>query len=85
VGFVPLGKAPIRADTQLFDKGTSSDLIGRITSGLFSPSQKHPIAVGYIKSEFSHLGNRVNAQVRGKLLEIEVTSLPFVKKNFKKN
>jgi hypothetical protein len=27
----------------------------------------------------------VNAQVRGKLLEVEVTSLPFVKKNFKKN
>ena len=84
-GFVPLGKAPIRANTQLFDNGTSSVPIGRITSGLFSPTQKHPIAVGYIKSEFSHLGNRVNAQVRGKLLEIEVTSLPFVKKNFKKN
>ena len=84
-GFVPLGKAPIRTDTKLFDNGTSSVPIGRITSGLFSPTQKHPIAVGYIKSEFSHLGNRVNAQVRGKLLEIEVTSLPFVKKNFKKN
>ena len=84
-GFVPLGKAPIRTDTQLFDNGTLSVPIGRITSGLFSPTQKHPIAVGYIKSEFSHLGSRVSAQVRGKLLEIEVTSLPFVKKNFKKN
>jgi len=85
VGFVPLGKAPIRTDTQLFDNGTSSVPIGRITSGLFSPTQKHPIALGYIKSEFLHLGNRVNAKVRGKLLEVEVTSLPFVKKNFKKN
>ena len=84
VGFVPLGKAPIRTDTQLFDNGTSCVPIGRITSGLFSPTQKHPIALGYIKSEFSHLGHRVNAQVRGKLLEVEVTSLPFVKKNFKK-
>ena len=84
-GFVPLGKAPIRTDTQLFDNGTSCVPIGRITSGLFSPTQKHPIALGYIKSEFSHLGHRVNAQVRGKLLEVEVTSLPFVKKNFKKN
>ena len=85
VGFVPLGKAPIRTDTQLFDNGTSCVPIGRITSGLFSPTQKHPIALGYIKIEFSRLGNRVNAQVRGKLLEVEVTSLPFVKKNFKKN
>ena len=85
VGFVPLGKAPIRTDTQLFDNGTSCVSIGRITSGLFSPTQKHPIALGYIKSEFSHLGHRVNAQVRGKLLEVEVTSLPFVKKNFKKH
>ena len=82
---MPLGKAPIRTDTKLFDNGTSSVPIGRITSGLFSPTRKHPIALGYIKSEFSHLGNRVNAQVRGKLLEVEVTSLPFVKKNFKKN
>ena len=85
VGFVPLWKAPIRTDTQLFDNGTSCVPIGRITSGLFSPTQKHPIALGYIKIEFSRLGNRVNAQVRGKLLEVEVTSLPFVKKNFKKN
>ena len=85
VGFLPLGKAPVRTDTQLFDKCASSVPVGRITSGLFSPTKKCPIAVGYIKSEFSHLGNRVYAQVRGKLLEIEITSLPFVKKNFKKN
>jgi glycine cleavage system aminomethyltransferase T len=37
-----------------------------------------------VKKEYSIQGNRVNAQVRGKLLEIEVTKLPFVKKNFKK-
>lgn len=84
VGFVPLGKAPIRANTLLFDKSPSSAKIGWITSGLFSPTQKSPIALGYIKSSFASQGNIVNAEVRSKLLEIEVTSLPFVKKNFKK-
>ena len=84
VGFVPLGKAPIRANTELFGHGSSSDKIGWITSGSFSPTLKHPIALGYLKKEYSIQGNRVNAQVRGKLLEIEVTKLPFVKKNFKK-
>ena len=84
VGFVPLGKAPIRANTELFVRSSSSDKIGWITSGSFSPTLKHPIALGYVKKEYSIQGNRVNAQVRGKLLEIEVTKLPFVKKNFKK-
>jgi aminomethyltransferase len=84
VGFVPLGKAPIRANTELFGHGSSSDKIGWITSGSFSPTLKHPIALGYVKKEYSIQGNRVNAQVRGKLLEVEVTQLPFVKKNFKK-
>lgn len=83
-GFIPLGKAPIRANTLLFDKSPSSTKIGWITSGLFSPTQRSPIALGYIKSNFSSQGNIVNAEVRSKLLEIEVTSLPFVKKNFKK-
>jgi len=84
VGFVPFGKAPIRANTELFDHDSSSDKIGWITSGLFSPTLKHPIALGYVKKEYSTQGNRVNAQVRGKLHEVEVTQLPFVKKNFKK-
>ena len=84
MGFIPLGKAPIRANTELFGQGSSSDKIGWITSGSFSPTLKHPIALGYVKKKYSIQGNRVNAQVRGKLLEIEVTKLPFVKKNFKK-
>ena len=53
VGFVPLGKAPIRANTELFGHDSSSDKIGWITSGSFSPTLKHPIALGYVKKEYS--------------------------------
>jgi len=40
--------------------------------------------MGYLKSEFSTTGTMIHAEVRGKMLEVEVTSVPFVKKSFKK-
>ena len=84
VGLIPIGKAPIRSNTQLFCKSLVSQKVGWVTSGIFSPVKKCPIALGYLKSEFSTTGTMIHAEVRGKMLEVEVTSVPFVKKSFKK-
>ena len=80
VGLKPKGRAPIREGTEIFDQ--QENLIGTVTSGGFSPSLSQPIAMGYINKQNAKLGTIVFAKVRGKLLEIEVSSSVFVANNF---
>ena len=80
VGLKPVGRAPIREGTELFDQ--HQNLIGVVTSGGFSPSLSQPIAMGYINKQNAKLGTIIYATVRGKQLEIEVSSSVFVANNF---
>ena len=79
-GLKPQGKAPIREGADIFDE--QDTLIGKVTSGGFSPSLRQPIAMGYINKQNAKLGSIVYAKVRGKLIEIEVSSSVFVANNF---
>lgn len=80
VGLKPIGRAPIREGTELFDADQKP--IGHVTSGGFSPSLGEPIAMGYIKKQNSKLGSLVFANVRGKILELKVSKSDFVPNNF---
>lgn len=80
VGLKPLGKAPVRAGTELVDGDGKT--IGEVTSGGFSPSLGQPIAMGYVNKQNARLGTTVYAMVRGKQLETEVSTPVFVKNNF---
>jgi len=80
VGLKPLGRAPIREGTEIFDQ--HQNRIGVVTSGGFSPSLSQPIAMGYINKQNAKLGTTVYAKVRGKDLEIKVSSAVFVANNF---
>jgi aminomethyltransferase len=80
VGLKPVGRAPIREGTEMFDQ--QQKLIGVVTSGGFSPSLSQPIAMGYINKQNAKPGTIVYAKVRGKQLEIEVSSAIFVANNF---
>ena len=54
--------------------------IGEITSGTISPMLSKGIALGYVKTEFSEIGQVVFVKVREKLLKARVVKLPFVGK-----
>ena len=84
VGFLPEGRAPMRASTKLFASETSSDEIGEITSGGFGPSVNSPVSMGYISTKFSDEGTKVFAEVRGKRLPATIAKMPFVAANFKR-
>ena len=56
--------------------------IGSITSGTFGPSVNGPIAMGYVKLNFSKLGTKVLLEVRGKKYNAKISQLPFYKKNY---
>ncbi len=82
VGIKPLTRAPAREGTEIVDRNGTN--IGVITSGGFGPSYGGPVAMGYVKSNFSQTGTAVGLNVRGKILPAEVADLPFVQQNYKR-
>ena len=53
--------------------------IGEITSGSHSPILNHPIAMGYVDKPYNKKGTIIEIEVRDRLIEAEVVSLPFWK------
>ncbi|MBT6134246.1 MAG: glycine cleavage system aminomethyltransferase GcvT, partial [Kordiimonadaceae bacterium] len=80
VGILPDGRAPAREGTQVLD--ARDNVIGEITSGGFGPTFGGPIAMGYIKTEFSEKGTKVYLAVRKKKLEARVDIMPFVPQQY---
>jgi len=63
-----------------YDLSVDGKVVGHITSGTVSPILDKAIALGYVESDYSKEGNRVNFLIRGKEVPAIVTELPFVKK-----
>jgi aminomethyltransferase len=85
VGLKPEGRAPIRGGTPLFRSEQDQVAIGHVTSGGFGPSVNAPIAMGYVATAKALEGTVLFADLRGKRVPIRVTSLPFVKHNYKRH
>jgi aminomethyltransferase len=75
VGLVALQRIPVREHTELQD--SQGQRIGEVTSGLLGPTVDKPIAMAYVRQEFSAIGTQVQAIVRGKPVPMEVTAMPF--------
>jgi aminomethyltransferase len=84
VGLKPEGRAPVREGTPLFADATSSEQIGAVTSGGFSPSLNAPVAMGYLPSPHATMGGRVFAELRGQRLPLQISPMPFVPNNYKR-
>lgn len=52
--------------------------IGRVTSGTQSPSLGKAIAMGYVNTVYSPIGQQVYIKIRDKLLTAKVVKMPFV-------
>lgn len=82
VGISPLTRVPAREGTEIFDAQKTA--IGKITSGGYGPNVKRPIAMGYVKVEFSKPGTHLYLKVRDQMLPAEVAKLPFVEHHYKR-
>ena len=51
--------------------------IGSVTSGGYSPTLDTSIGLGYVPGDYSAPGTRLFVDVRGRSVEVEVTTLPF--------
>ena len=81
VGLRPEGRAPMREGVALF---AADKQIGAITSGGFGPSVNAPIAMGYVTPEYAKIGTIIQGELRGKMLPLTVTALPFHPTTYKR-
>ena len=75
VGLSLEGRLPAREGAQVF---AGDALVGTVTSGGFSPTLGHPIAMAYVETEHTGEGTKLELEVRGKRLPAEVVPMPFV-------
>ncbi|MGJ8657162.1 MAG: glycine cleavage system aminomethyltransferase GcvT [Akkermansiaceae bacterium] len=71
--------APPRAHYGVFSK--EGNQISELTSGVFSPSLKEGIGMGYLPVEFAKVGTEVDIDVRGRKFSAKVVKKPFYKKD----
>lgn len=76
VGLFPQAKAPVREGAPIMTEDGA--VVGRVTSGGFSPSLGQPIAMGYVPSALAAPLTRLVTELRGGKVELVVTKLPFV-------
>ena len=81
VGIVLSGKGPPpRSHDKLYnDEGEE---IGEVTSGVFGPTAKKAVAMGYVKKQYAKKGTSIQVQIRKKRFPMETTGMPFVPANF---
>lgn len=56
------------------------EIIGKVTSGTMSPTQKKGIGMGYVKPEYTTLGTDIFVKVRNRKLKSVIVKPPFRKK-----
>jgi aminomethyltransferase len=76
VGLRILEGAPAREGAEIADQ--TGKVVGRVTSGGFSPTLSQTIAMGFVPPALKAPGTRLNVIVRGKAQGAEVVSMPFV-------
>jgi aminomethyltransferase len=76
VGLRVLEGAPAREGAEIVDP--AGQVVGKVTSGGFSPSLSAPIAMGYVPPALAEPGAELGVVVRGKTQAARVVAMPFV-------
>ena len=75
VGLIVEGRQPAREGAEIY---VGNVLVGKVTSGGFSPSLQMPIGMGYVAAAHAAPGTSLEIDVRSKRLNATVTPMPFV-------
>lgn len=75
VGLVGQERVPVREGARLAN--ARGKTVGNVTSGTVSPTLNQPVAMGYVEAPNQAPGSEVFAEVRGKMVPMRVTALPF--------
>jgi aminomethyltransferase len=73
------GRQPVREGAVVMHEGAA---VGAVTSGGHGPALNAPIAMAYVPAALAGDGQRLQVEVRGKLLDATVVPMPFFPKNY---
>ena len=68
----------LRAGTEIFNDNDGKNKIGEVTSGSFSPTLGHAIAMGYMQYSVENKEQQWWAKIRGKSHPVQRVKMPFV-------
>lgn len=84
VGFIIENGPPAREDAKLLSEDRQS-IVGKVTSGTYSPSLKKAIGMAYVNSKIK-LNTLLKVPIRSRDYDVKISKMPFVPhKYFKKN
>ena len=78
VGLKVVGRGVIREEQDVLADGK---VIGHTTSGTHCPYLDYPVGMALIDAKYSELGTKLEVEVRGRKVEVEVVALPFYKRD----
>ena len=56
----------------------NNNIVGEVTSGNHSPNLLIGIGLGYIESNYCTIGQKIQIQIRGKLIDAKIVKTPFL-------
>jgi aminomethyltransferase len=84
VGFTIDNGPPAREDAKIYSNENNQIIIGKVTSGTFSPSLKKPVGMAYIDAKYAKIGTQLKVSVRNKDYNLAVSKMPFVPQRYYK-
>ena len=81
VGIHPEGRVIARAGIEITE-GEGHAVVGKITSGGFSPTMQGPIAIGYVNAQYAEAETTLGLKVRDKSYPAQVVALPFIQPRY---
>lgn len=76
VGILLTGKGVAREGAEI--RTLNDEVIGTLTSGGYSPSTEQSIGQGYVNIDYAIPGENIFVNVRGRNIEAQVCTLPFI-------
>lgn len=77
VGFEMIDRGIPRQDHEIAKDGK---VVGKVTSGTFSPTFKNNIGLGYVPAELAQPGTEIEIRIRDKFLKAKIVKIPFYKR-----
>ena len=81
VGLTVQGRVPVRAGESVLNG--DGEIVGKVTSGSFSPILNMPISMAYVDIDYASKGTTLFAKNRRGHRTLQVVPMPWVKKRYK--
>ena len=77
VGLIIVGERLHMPNTKFWPLSIGGEIVGKVTSAVYSPRLKKNIALGMVSNQFSEIGRALKVRIQDQMRNAEVTQKPF--------